>query len=41
VIRDRPRLARNTLLWEDGPVTLRLEGDFSKERALALAARIR
>jgi hypothetical protein len=41
VISDRPRLARNTLLWENGPVTLRLEGDFSKQRALALAARIR
>jgi hypothetical protein len=41
MIRDRPRLARNVLLWEDGAVTLRLEGDFSKERALALAARLR
>ena len=40
-IQERPRLARNVLLWEDGPLTLRLEGDFTKQRALALAARIR
>ena len=36
---EEPRLARNVLLWEDGEVTLRLEGDITKRRALALAAR--
>ena len=36
-----PRLARNVLLWEQGDVTLRLEGDISKERALAIAERVR
>jgi hypothetical protein len=40
-IQERPRLARNVLLWEDGEVTLRLEGDFTKQRALAIARRIR
>jgi hypothetical protein len=40
-IQERPRLARNVLLWEDGALTLRLEGDFTKQRALALAGRIR
>ena len=40
-ILERPRLARNVLLWEREGVTLRLEGDFSKQRALALAARIK
>lgn len=36
-----PRLAGNVLLWEDGDVTLRLEGHIEKERALAIAAGIR
>jgi hypothetical protein len=36
---EEPRLARNVLLWEDGDVTLRLEGNITKTRALALAAR--
>jgi hypothetical protein len=40
-IRDRPRLAKNVLLWEDGRVTLRLEGDFTKARALAIARSLR
>ena len=31
------RLARNTLLWERGPLTLRLEGDLTREQALAVA----
>jgi hypothetical protein len=31
------RLSRNALLWERGSVTLRIEGDFGKERALELA----
>jgi hypothetical protein len=40
-VQERPRLARNVLLWEDGPLTLRLEGDFTLQRALALAEGIR
>jgi hypothetical protein len=36
-----PRLARNVLLWEDGAVTLRLEGNITRARALAIARRIR
>jgi hypothetical protein len=40
-VQERPRLARNVLLWEREGVTLRLEGDFGKGRALALAGRIR
>jgi hypothetical protein len=31
------RLAGNTLLWERGPLTLRLEADVSKEEALKIA----
>ena len=31
------RLARNTLLWERGPLTFRLEGDLTREQALAVA----
>jgi hypothetical protein len=33
----RARLAANTLVWQDGNVTLRLEGDLSKEDALRVA----
>ena len=32
-----PRLAGKTLLWQDGEVTLRLEGNLSKEEALRIA----
>jgi hypothetical protein len=39
-IQEKPRLARNVLLWEDGDVTLRLEGDITKQRALAIARQI-
>ncbi len=35
------RLAANVLLWEDGPVTLRLESALSKDAALAIATSIR
>jgi hypothetical protein len=35
------RLAGNTLVWERGNLTLRLEGDLTKEEALAIAAAIR
>jgi len=31
------RLAGNTLLWERGPLTLRLEADINKEEALKIA----
>lgn len=31
------RLAVNTLIWQVGDVTLRLEGDFAKGEALAVA----
>jgi hypothetical protein len=31
------RLAGRTLLWQHGPVTLRLEGDLPRDRALAIA----
>ena len=31
------RLAGKTLLWQHGDVTLRLEGDLSKEEALRIA----
>ena len=31
------RLAGKTLLWQHGEVTLRLEGDLSKEEALRIA----
>jgi hypothetical protein len=34
---DTLRLATNTLVWQDGPVTLRLEGEVSRQRALAIA----
>jgi hypothetical protein len=38
VIREETaRLARNTLLWQDGPLTVRLEGELSKADALRLA----
>jgi hypothetical protein len=33
----RARLAANTLVWQDGDVTLRLEGDLTKEEALRIA----
>jgi hypothetical protein len=35
------RLARNTLVWSRGPVTLRLEGDLSRERAERIARSVR
>ena len=34
---DSPRLAGKTLLWEHGELTLRLEGDLTKEEALRIA----
>lgn len=35
------RLARNTLVWSRGPVTLRLEGDLSREDAERIARSVR
>ncbi len=35
------RIAGRTLLWQHGPLTLRLEADVSRARAIALASRIR
>jgi hypothetical protein len=33
-------LARDVLLWERGPLTLRLEGELSRDQALELASRV-
>jgi hypothetical protein len=41
VIHESTRLAQNVLLWEEGGVAIRLEGAFSKEKALELAASLR
>jgi hypothetical protein len=41
VTEDATRLAGNVLVWEDGGVTYRLEGDFSKDEAVALAESLR
>ena len=40
VREDELRLAGNVLLWERSNVTLRLEGDLSRDEALDLAARV-
>ena len=41
-VREAPsRLAGNTLVWRRGALTLRLEADITKERALAIARSIR
>jgi len=37
VLEERVRLARNVLLWEHGPVTVRLEGDLTLSQALLIA----
>lgn len=41
IVEDSARLAGNVLVWEDGGVTYRLEGDFSKDEALELAGSLR
>jgi hypothetical protein len=42
LIRDeRIRLARDVLLWEHGPLTLRLEGEFTRAQALRIARSFR
>jgi hypothetical protein len=38
---ERTRLAGNTLIWERGDLTLRLEGQLSKEEALRIAESMR
>jgi hypothetical protein len=38
---ERLYLARDVLLWERGPLTLRLEGELTRDEALALAGRVR
>ena len=40
-IEDSARLARNVLIWEDGGVGYRLEGDFDLEEARRLAGALR
>jgi hypothetical protein len=40
-IEDRARLAGNTLLWQVGDVTLRLESTLDKDAALAIARSVR
>ncbi|MGH2921463.1 MAG: hypothetical protein ACRDKU_05285, partial [Gaiellaceae bacterium] len=37
VREETARLARNTLLWQDGQLTVRLEGELSKADALRIA----
>jgi hypothetical protein len=37
IYADALRLATNTLVWQAGPVTLRIEGDISKAQALTIA----
>jgi len=38
---DRVRLAGNVLMWQQGPVTVRIEGTHSLRRALAIARSLR
>jgi hypothetical protein len=38
---DTQRLAGNTLLWKRGSLTLRLEGDLSKDEAIRIAESMR
>ena len=37
VLEERVRLARDVLLWEHGPLTMRLEGDLTLSQALRIA----
>jgi hypothetical protein len=41
VREETARLARNTLLWQDGDLTVRLEGELSKSAALEIARSVR
>jgi hypothetical protein len=38
IVEESVRLAGNVLIWDDGGVAYRLEGDFTREEALDLAA---
>ena len=40
-VEETARLARNVLLWEDDGVAYRLEGEFDREQALAIAKSLR
>ena len=39
--RETARLAGHTLIWERGTVTMRLEGDLTSARAVAVAETLR
>ena len=41
VIQESARLAQDVLVWEEDGRTLRLEGDFSLDEAVAIANRLR
>ena len=41
IVEDSARLARDVLIWEEGAVGYRLEGDFDLEEALELAGSLR
>ena len=41
IISDSLRLARDVLIWSEGGVTYRLEGDFGKRDALHVAQSLR
>jgi hypothetical protein len=41
IMEDQLRLAQNVLLLERGPLLVRLEGAFSRQRAVALARSLR
>ena len=41
VVEDTTRLARDVLVWSDEDVAFRLEGDFTREKALELARSLR
>jgi hypothetical protein len=41
IYQDVPLLAGNTLVWESGALTFRIEGDLSKADALELARKLR
>ena len=41
LLPDTVRLAGNVLLWEQGELTLRIEGKLSKDQALRIASTVR
>ena len=40
-VQESLRLAHDVLLWEDGGRTVRLEGDFSRDEAIAIGESLR